>query len=142
MTASRSIKTKKFKSECYQSMFSLETSNKKYQDMRNEVFLSEISENNMKVWQLLLYHWQSYKQLKVTKFHDPFTFKNLPPVKSVALSASQILKQRTIKLCRNEFQVSYSPFTLSRNHRPSTVSLRSLLSCAFLSGWYQLGLCL
>lgn len=34
-------------------MFSLETSNKKYQDMRNEVFLSEISENNMKVWQSL-----------------------------------------------------------------------------------------
>lgn len=48
-------------------MSSLETSNKKYQDMRNEVFLSEISENNMKVWQLLLHYWQSYKQLKVTR---------------------------------------------------------------------------
>lgn len=94
--------------------------------------------HNSKVWETWDKNCWFYKR---AKFHDPFTFKNLPPVKSVALSASQILKQRTIKLCRNEFQVSYSPFTLSHNHRPSTVSLRSLLSCAFLSGWYQLGLC-
>ena len=59
-------------------------------------------------------------------------------VNNVVLSASQILKQCTAKLCQNKFQFRYSPFTTSHNHRPSTVSLRSFLSGTFLSSWYQL----
>ena len=44
----------------------------------------------------------------------------------------QYIKQTLCKVC------VCSPFNPSQEHRPSPVSLHSLLSCASLSSWYQL----